>query len=278
MAKENYNKRVNGLTILKDELFVVFDVSKIVEIFPIDADASNCTNRSFSVKNLKDPVAIAACTTNNWLYILDHKKSDPRREIFRIEPNGTEINSWSTNGERGRLSVTSNGNVVMTVFDVHVLKIYSPDGSLTEEPIRVDPSGASIDYIYHAINVANGNFILCHGMHYEVSQLHRVCQIDRDGNLLKSFGSEKGSDNAHLSSPVYLVERGGNVILVADKDNDRIILLSSKLDFKTVLFTKENDNVNRPEAMCIYEKTGPPRIFVCCNKESVGYVQVLRLD
>ena len=80
---------------------------------------------------------------------------------MRIDPNGKLIKNWSTGDDYGRLSVTDESNVILTVFVKHKLNEYSPDGQLLRE-INLS-SDAGIRDPWHAIKLTNGNFVVSHG-------------------------------------------------------------------------------------------------------------------
>ena len=63
------------------------------------------------------------------------------------------------------------------------------------------------------------------------NDLHRVCLIDNQGNLIKSFGSTDGSGSANLTNPYRLVVDRNGFILVADCPNHRVVLLNKQLEY-----------------------------------------------
>lgn len=274
MVYKHLNRGIRGLTILNDELFLAFEKSNIIEAVLINF----CTRcRTFVLAGLTAPGTIAACAKNNCLYVID-QNTKLRKRIFRVKTDGGIVNSWETDDDdRGRISVNRAGHVVMTVFDKRKVKIYSPDGELLTER-TIDFSGTHITDPYHTINMADGYFIISHGLYK--SDIHQVCKFDATGNILLAFGNKKGCRGEELDCPVYLAERKDGSILVADQDNDRVILLNSELEFVKELFTKKNCNVSLPEIMFVYEENEPALLFLGCNKlrNSGGYVLVLRLS
>ena len=48
-------------------------------------------------------------------------------------------------------------------------------------------------------------------------ELHRVCVVDADGKLKKSFGGKCGSNIGQMNDPVYLSVDGNGFVMVADR-------------------------------------------------------------
>ena len=68
--------------------------------------------------------------------------------------------------------------------------------------------------------------------------LHRVCVVDADGKLKKSFGGKRGSTIGQMNRPVYLSVDGNGFVMVADRGNSRVLLLDSDLEFKREILSK----------------------------------------
>jgi hypothetical protein len=59
--------------------------------------------------------------------------------------------------------------------------------------------------------------------------LHRVCIVDSDGRVLRSYGGSKGSSNGQLNVPDRIVVNG--FIFVVDFNNHRVLMLNSTLNY-----------------------------------------------
>src|SRR6218665_3977225 len=66
---------------------------------------------------------------------------------------------------------------------------------------------------------------------------HRVCIIDGNGDVLKSFGHAKGSGCSQLDSPIYMTIDKEAQVIVADSGNSRVLLLGPDLEFRRELIT-----------------------------------------
>lgn len=204
-------------------MFVASESSPAVEVY-------NSLSFSFSRQwNLKDrffqsTIDMGSCSRNKCLFFFVMEPS----EILKVDPNGKLINKWSTEGDfGGGLSVTDESNVIITLLNKNKLIEYSSDGQLIRE-IKLS-TDSSIRHLGHAIKLSNGNFFVSHGCRDE--ELHRVCLVDADGRLKKSFGGKCGSTTGQLNRPGYLsVDRNGFVLVA---DSNRVLLLDSELNFRS---------------------------------------------
>ena len=70
--------------------------------------------------------------------------------------------------------------------------------------------------------MSSDQFVVSHAG--DVSLLHRVCIVDMEGHIIKSYGGERGSGDGQLCYPRDLaVDRYGNV-LVADYYSSKVML------------------------------------------------------
>src|SRR6218665_1079428 len=219
---------IRGLTILDKELFVVSQLSSEVEVYDM---IKLIFTRRWNLEEQTDPQDIASCDINKCLYIL--QKSDAfldSMEILRADRNGHSIKTWSTPNSSGPLSVTDESNVLLTVRYESKLNEYSPDGQLLLE------IQAGIPWPWHAIKLTSGHFVVCHGH----GDLHRVCIVDADGKVQKSFGGTRGSTIGEMNEPFYLSIDVNGFVMVVDRRNSRVLLLDSDLKFRREIISKED--------------------------------------
>src|SRR6218665_1507991 len=224
---------------LDKELFVIGDGSSEIEVY--DSLKFNICRRL----NLKELI-------NQCLYIYDYKTGDQSKEILRVATDGKLIMKWSTGVNHGfGLSVTGEANVVLSVYWERVLKEYSPDGQLLREINLTDMGNPNPR---HAIKLANGNFLICCTSSGNV--LHTVCKVDADGKLERSFDGNCGSTIAQLTNPVYLSVDGNGFVMVADRNNSRVVLLDSDLQFKREILSRKRHGLQWPKRILLDESTG----------------------
>jgi len=91
---------------------------------------------------------------------------------------------------------------------------YTTEGKLLKE-ISLDDS---IQHPVHSIELSTGQFVVCHwgAVH------HRVCIVDRNGQVVTSYGTSHGSAKGQLKYPVYLAVESNDNVLVADSENNKV--------------------------------------------------------
>ena len=116
---------------------------------------------------------------------------------------------------------------------------------------------------YRAVHMDGDQFLVCQA---GWNNLQRVCLIDNGGNLIKSFGSTKGSGNANLSGPYRLVVDRNGFILVADYSNNRVVLLNKQLEYvKDIIPTSMK--LNKIFTLFLDEDDGRLYVSDTCNKK-----------
>ena len=227
-AKEE-NEPIRGLTILKEELFVVSGKSSEIEVF----DALKLTFcRRWKMKKLVDPIDIVSCKRNKRLYIMDIKSQGHSKTILVVNSNGKLLTEVRTGSDYGRLSITEELNVILTVCQTGKLNVYSSEGQLLIE-IKLSPE---VVHPQHAIGLNNGYFVVSHGC---IDQdVHRVCIVDEGGQVKKSYGGKRGSDVGEMNIPNYLAVDKEGFVLVADQMNSRVLLLGPDLKLQREILSK----------------------------------------
>jgi len=228
--------RINGITVLGDELFVikswhppkgvyVYNANKLTvttTIFGMQVD----TVRMIAIPESESHEALVGCSHYNCLYVCVPTKST----VYRVQIPSYVISKWSVGEGCTGLSVTRKSNILATFKDVGLIREYWTHGELVRE-IRLDPSIANP---LHCVELSTEQFVICHievrypdGGKTEIEQ--RVCIVDANGHIVNTYGRLQGSTDDLFSAPVHLaVDRHDN-IMVADKYNWRIVLLSPSL-------------------------------------------------
>src|SRR6218665_3445949 len=238
-AKEA-KKSIFGLTLLGKELFAVCERSSQVEVYESTDYSFSC---SLIFKELIDPWNITSCKTNNCLFIFDFKGYNQLNYIMRVKPNGDIITKWSTGYDHGwGLSVTNELNVILTILLRNKLIEYSPVGEVVRE-ISLS-SEAGIHCPLHATKLADGNFIITHGGSTD-KDIYGVCIVDAGGQLKTSVNLES-HNIGQLNNPKHLAVDENGFVMVADRDNSRILLFDSELEFKGEILSKEKHDLRHP--------------------------------
>ena len=152
------------------------------------------------------------------------------------------------------LSISKNGNVIASSWNSAKILEYTADGTFVRK-IVVNRVDTNLVGLHHAIQLEGDKFLICH---YGVTH-HRVCIIDNKGNLIKCYGGRKGSGTGRLNRPCHLAIDWHGSILVADKDNDRIVQLNASLEYM------DEFSFKRPRRLRLDKELG--RLYVIENND-----------
>lgn len=206
------------MTSVHDQLFVLRKPCKqLVQVY----DTETFTLQRLILINqlyddYKSPCRLASCAISGCLYVCHCN----RNSVYRVELSpSNDVSAWKVGAGPVGLSVTSSCNVLVTCrFADNKIQEYTPHGSLlrkiclqSNEPL-------------HAVQLSSGQFV--------VSDV----RSDRSIILVDSAGLIVFSSPAKLfNHPGQLAVLKNNGILVADRDNNRIVLLNPTLNKSRVI-------------------------------------------
>ena len=101
----------------------------------------------------------------------------------------------------------------------------------------------------HAVATTRNTYIVSHRnrcIQDTSSHLHSVTEFDVNGRVIRTFNDN--IDSIHFNSPDYLVLDNDHV-LVADRCNERIILLKSDSQLKRIFIIELHGK--QPNIMCL---------------------------
>jgi len=214
MPKNGY---ITGMTALDQEIYVVRGSAREVDVYNAD---NFILKRKLNIIGSKSLVAVVACVHNNCLYISDVG----RHVIYHYDlRSNTLVNEWSVDGECWGLSQTRTSSLLVTLGDKTRIQEYRSDGHYIRE-ISLD---SSIERPQHCVQLSFERFVVSHG-DYSTDQ-RQLSIVDKHGRIIQSYGGSKGSSVGQMKGPRdILVDKHDN-ILVADRFNMRIELLSPTL-------------------------------------------------
>jgi len=242
------DRPVTGVTSLGDDVFVVrLDKSK-VEVY----DAMTFTlQRHLSVPGLgnllfsgRGSLGLAACASNKCLYASDWDHA----HVHRVELIGSNaVTKWSVGREPTGLTVNSDKNVVVIIQGERKLQEFTTHGTLLQT-IQLQ---SDIEYLRGVIELTSGQFVISYiGMHD-----HCVCLLDVKGAVVGSYGGAPGSDLKKVNWPEGVaVDKDGN-LLVADRDNNRLLVLDDSLTSAHEMSVSVDGGLKRPRSLW-YDKSG----------------------
>jgi len=173
---------------------------------------------------------------------------------------------WSVPGKHLGLSVTLSCNLLVTCQGepTKLVELSADSGQCVRE-IALQ---ADIKWPWHGVQLTTGQYVVCHG--FWDDDLHRVCEVDDDGKVTRSYGGKEGSNVGQLNYPWHLaVDKDSLSIFVADAGNDRVVMLSPTLEF--VRFVSEKPS--GPNRLHFNNTTR--RLFVARSNDNV--VSVIQL-
>lgn len=111
----------------------------------------------------------------------------------------------------------------------------------------------------HAVVTASGTFLVGHGQQLDLP--HRVTELSADGKTqIRSYGGNtSGRLVGQLSWPAHLclgTEDGGGRVILADCDNDRLLMLTAELQLERLLINKDDDDIDKPRRLCYVKRSG----------------------
>jgi DNA-binding beta-propeller fold protein YncE len=220
---------------------------------------------------------LTSCVTNSRLYVSDWD----RDAVYKVELSGisanNEVSKWNVGRGPCGLSInTACYLIVACSVDRKIQEYNTTSGSLVRE-VSLDLNDIKLRPL-HAIQLTADQFVVsCRKV--TDSESHDVVEVDTKRcqvvvsytNQLKSTPQDKFNDPRHLS-----VDKNNEFILVADTDNNRIVILnrSLKCDARGLNGMMSVDGgLQWPS--CLYFNCSQNRLFV---GEFEGQCRVLVFD
>ena len=154
--------------------------------------------------------------------------------VVEMTPDGTVVNSWGDNSLyriAHSIDIDPEGNIWTTDSADNVVYKFSPEGELLLTLGKRGEAGdnTSKDLFNRPSDVAfapNGDVYVTDG--YGNS---RIMVFDQNGNYKKMIGGVKGSGPGEFNLPHAIVFDSQGRMLVADRENERIVVLDPDGNF-----------------------------------------------
>ena len=252
--------RVSAVTSLGNEVFVLrWEWSGQVEVY----DASTFTlERNITVpgSGSRPSFGLAACAHYKCLYV-----SDDRNNIHRAELSGSSaVKKWSVDSGPIGLSVNKEHNVVVAC-SLHKIQEYTTHGALVRE---ISLRQAGVRGGWHAVQLSTGDYVVS-----DWEWPGAVSVVGIDGRVVRRYCLSSSSDVGQMKYPTGLAVTKNDDILVADENNNRILLVNSSLSSARKLVLPVDDGIRWPRGLCLDESRG--RLYV---GEYGGSYRVLVFD
>jgi len=244
---------IYGIYRIKDNLTIIRDSATHVEVY--DVRGRNDWIGKLEVAGMTGPYDMVGSDDSRSLFITDwfdwsniatvSTKAQNQVGRFPLGENFTVVGMAAT---KSTTTNTADSDVVVTCTQSLKIKEFTKFGEVVRQ-IQI-PSG--ITQPRHTIKLTSGKgYAVCHG--YGPVDKHRVCLLDNSGTETDCFGDVAGSGKDRLDVCARIAEDDNGDIIVADRNNKRVILLSNKngkLKFVQEIL-REKDGLN-----------GPIRVFI----------------
>jgi len=229
-------RTVWGMTTLNNKIFVVYYELPFIVVYMSQQPYTRLPN--ISINGLKFPTDIAA--GSRCLYVSD----SPCAAIWRVKAADSKVDQWLSGVKAVSVSVTSEEKLMLLVMvdgqgsyeERNVtwrgeIQIYSR-GAVKETVIKLSPD---ITAPLCVVMTTRKTFIVSYGEKWH--DMNRVCEVDMTGRMLKAFGSTPGDGVGQLNAPLNVLLDDDERIIVADTNNQRVLLLNKQLMLQRVLVT-----------------------------------------
>ena len=237
---------VNGVAWLEDEIYIVCSQSNIVHIFPDKETNASSQVECLELEGMSDPYDMAASKPSRSIFISDSLT----QYLWKIHMPGREIFKWPIDGRPGCISVSSTGVLIVCVYRYgrFYLNLYrSSDVTLIESL----PLPTELKKLNHAIQLLNGNFVIAYSLMNDPDSFLISELSDNGTNFIQEI-----NPRSTKSSPMYYwipchlsIDEDEN-IFIADHENDRIILVNSRLTDVHILLNRDQHSIKLPWRLC----------------------------
>ena len=202
---------------------------------------------------------MTSCVRHKCIYVSDRND----KSIHRYDLARSITSKWIVDARPYSLSVTPSGNLLVTCYEPNKLLELSADNGQCVREIALQ---SDIQYLSHGVQLTTGQNVVCHGF---MDDLNRVCIVDDDGRVTRSYGGRSGSDVGQLNYPYHMaVDEDSQFIYVTYRDNDRVVLLSPTLEFVRYIIEK----LSRPNRLHLNHTTRC--LYVAQDRGNVVVIQL----
>ena len=233
---------VMGVAWLEGNIYVVCRSSNIVYAHPDQESIDGSEVGNIELEGMMKPRDMVASKLSRSIFISD----DDGRCLWRIQMPGREITRRDVDGEPWSMSISSSD-----VLAVHVgrdnrgyLNMYRSSDVMLMESIPLPTDERTLN---HAVQLSNGNFIISHSNDgdpdvFVISE----CSIEKR-DVIRSFDPQSiGSNRLEYWTPEYLSIDEDENIFIADYNNDRVVLLNSRLTDAQILLNTDQHSIKSP--------------------------------
>ena len=280
-------KQMTGLAWLEGEIYVITKDSNTVHVYPDLEPLDGFEEDNIKLEGMKKPWDMAVSKLSRSVFISDRDN----RCLWRIQMPGRKISRWEVALMPCTMSTSSSDMLIVCVFDRHYyLTLYRPSDVMFIEQISLPPE---VKGLTCAVQMLNGNFVISYSMKND-SDSYIISELSADGkNFIRSFDQPStGSNQLNYWTPIQLSIDEDENIFVADLENDRVVLLNSRLTGVQILLKRDQHSIKEPVRLCyVREKqqlivgqerveggTAEVRVFDLCPHKPYTDLQIRYLE
>jgi DNA-binding beta-propeller fold protein YncE len=260
-AADGGSGSVVGVNSVDDRLFVLRWPSKErIEVYELKTFT---LQQTLQVTGLSDNVnnGLTACVMNKCLYVSDCKNAAAYKVELRVD---NKISKWSVGGGPMGLSINSACNLLVACFsDKKIAEYETRSGSLVREIRLASNDGKSL-YPWHVIELTSGQFLVSCRVGKYPNDVYDVVEVDVNGRVVVSYTNQLQSTNKQNFRGSYrlAVDKNNECILVADCNNNRIVILSRSLNRCAREFDVTSLHGRLREPSCVHFDESQRRLFL----------------
>jgi len=254
---------VAATALLDEQLFVSYEGINRVSVYN---NTSFQLLRNINFSGLGTLLyGLVTSAINNYLYILDCSSTPCVHRVDLSVTSAISVITWRLPSPSYLLSLTSTGNVLVAFNNnsINWIYEYTPDGSVVRQV------NTGTDPARQAIGLSNDVWAFT-----SLSPGNKLCTVlTMNSTVIKCFGSQSGSGITQLNNPVGLALDNHGYFLVADRDNNRTLMVDPSLTEAHQLQLQVNLNIQLPRSISLDQSRG--RLYV---GEKGGQYRVMVFD
>jgi DNA-binding beta-propeller fold protein YncE len=259
---------VVGVTSVDNRLFVLrLPSEQRIQVYDL---RTFTLQQTLEVAGLNDGNGLTACVIDKCLYVSGNRSAT----VYKIQLTvDNEIIKWSVGRGPQGLSMNIACNLLVACNVDNKIQEYNSSGSLVRE-IRLMTDDDHLLNPLHVIQLTSERYVI--GCPVEGRECD-VVEVDANGRVVVSYKTQLQSTNRkRFSAPCHLaVDKNNECILVADCNNDRIVILSRSLNHCARQFNVTSVDGGLQQPTCLHFNESEGRLFV---GELSGQRRVLVFD
>ena len=244
-----------GVTILHGKMFLIFEISCVVRVYYIDDFEMQLDE--IHIPDMQFPHDIVACDITEKIFVADMQRSEAGC-VWRLSSSGDfDVYLPSSQEPEGlwprSLAAAYGYLLVVSKSHPNVLLMYGV-GCHRVCKVKLPPD---MD-VEHAVATRHKTFIVC--LFTAEITLYLLREVDLNGNTVRICP-------VGFNLPAHLAVDPAGRILVADRYDNRVVLLDEYLHFKRVLLAGD---LREPRRLLLQPDLG--QLYVCEMKKGSLWV------